>query len=92
MAASANIDSGSVTGWSIPNEARAFDGSAWGLDSGVRMMVQVKGALDDEITVPVGWALTPTELNTGDKFRLIFLTNTGHSPTSTEIADYNTYV
>ena len=92
MAASANIDSGSVTGWSIPNEARAFDGSAWSLDAGARMMVQVKGALNQEITVHPDWSLVPTGLSAGDRFRLLFLTNIGHPPTSIEIADYNTYV
>ena len=89
---SENIDSGSLTGWSIPNAARAFEGSTWGLDAGVRMMVQVKGAPNTEFTVHPDWSLVPTGLSAGDRFRLLFLTNTGHSPTSTEIADYNTYV
>ena len=91
MAASGNIDSGSVTGWSIPNQARAFDGSAWSLDAGARMMVQVKGGLDDEVTVHPDWSLTPTGLSAGEKFRLLFITGTGN-PTSSNIATYNTYV
>ena len=91
MAASANIDSGSVTGWSIPNEARAFDGSAWSLDAGARMMVEVKGALDDEVTVHPDWSLTPTGLSAGDKFRLLFITGTGN-PNSSNIATYNNSV
>ena len=36
--------------------------------------------------------LKPTGLVVGNQFRLLFLTHTGHSPTSSEIADYNTYV
>ena len=88
---SADIDSGSVTGWSIPNEARSFDASIWGLDAGVRMMVQVKGAPNTEVTVHPDWSLTPTGLSAGDRFRLLFLTNTGN-PTSSNIATYNTYV
>ena len=91
MTTSTDIDSGSVTGWSIPNHARSFDASIWGLDAGVRMMVQVKGAPDDEVTVHPDWALTPTGLSAGDRFRLLFLTRTGN-PTSSNIATYNTYV
>ena len=91
MAASANIDSGSLTGWTIPNEARAFDGSAWSLDAGARMMVQVKGALDDEVTVHPDWSLTPAGLSAGDKFRLLFITGTGN-PNSSNIATYNNSV
>ena len=45
-----------------------------------------------EVTVPADWALIPTGLTGGDKFRLVFITASGHSPTSTDIADYNTYV
>ena len=88
---SMNIDSGSLTGWSIPNAARSHDGSAWSLDAGVRMMVQVKGALDDEVTVHPDWSLVPTGLSAGDKFRLLFITGTGN-PNSSNIATYNTYV
>ena len=91
MAASANIDSGSLTGWTIPNEARAFDGSAWSLDAGARMMVQVRGALDDEVTVHPDWSLTPAGLSAGDKFRLLFITGTGN-PISSNIATYNNSV
>ena len=45
-----------------------------------------------EITVPADWSLKPTALTTGDRFRLLFLTYAGHSPTSTDIATYNTYI
>ena len=88
---STDIDSGSVTSWSIPSAARAYDGSAWSLDAGVRMMVQVKGALNTEVTVHPDWSLTPTDLSAGEKFRLLFITGTGN-PTSSNIATYNTYV
>ena len=88
---SADIDSGSVTGWSIPNHARSFDASIWGLDAGVRMMVQVKGAPNTEVTVHPDWSLTPTGLSAGDRFRLLFLTRTGN-PTSSNIATYNNFV
>ena len=45
-----------------------------------------------EVTVPHNWSLIPTGLTAGDKFRLVFITASGHSPTSTDIADCNTYV
>ena len=91
VTSSDNIDSGSVTGWSIPNHARVFEGSTWGPDAGVRMMVQVKGAPNTEVTVHPDWSLVPTGLSAGDRFRLLFLTNTGN-PTSSNIATYNNFV
>ena len=91
VTSSVNIDSGSVTGWSIPNAARSHDGSAWLLDSGVRMMVQIKGAPDDEVTVHPDWSLVPTGLSAGDRFRLLFITGTGN-PNSSNIATYNNSV
>lgn len=44
-----------------------------------------------------GWASpialhTPTGLNPGDKFRFIFVTTGTRNATSTDIADYNTFV
>ena len=47
---------------------------------------------DADSVVPLNWDLTPSGLNTGNKFRLLFITHTGHSPTSTDIDDYNDYV
>ena len=42
--------------------------------------------------VPAGWNLKPTGLTTGDKFRLLFLSSTKRDGSSTDIADYNTFV
>ena len=42
--------------------------------------------------VPLNWSLVPTGLNTGDQFRLIFLSSTKRDATSTAIDDYNTFV
>ena len=42
--------------------------------------------------VPAGWNLKPTSLTTGDKFRLLFLSSTTRDGSSTDIADYNTFV
>ena len=45
-----------------------------------------------DTTVPLNWDLTPSGLVAGNQFRLIFVTHAGHTPTSTDIATYNTYV
>ena len=43
-------------------------------------------------TVPADWSLIPTGLSTGDKFRLLFLSSTKRIASSTDIADYNTFI
>ena len=42
--------------------------------------------------VPNNWSLKPTGLNTGDQFRLLFLSSTKRNATATAIADYNTFI
>ena len=42
--------------------------------------------------VPVDWALKPADINAGEQFRLMFITSTTRNATSTDIADYNTFV
>ena len=42
--------------------------------------------------VLAGWSLTPTGLNAGDQFRLLFLSSTKRDALSSDIADYNTFV
>ncbi len=49
-------------------------------------------ACTDEIRVSPDWALTPSGLNTGDKFRLLFVTSTRRDALSGNIADYNRFV
>ena len=44
------------------------------------------------ITVPANWSLTPDGLAAGDTFRLLFATSTTRDGTSTDIADYNSFV
>ena len=43
-------------------------------------------------SVPSDWSLIPTGLSTGDTFRLLFLSSTKRNASSTDIADYNTFV
>ena len=45
-----------------------------------------------EISVAPDWALTPSGLTAGNKFRLLFVTSTGRNASATDIATYNTYV
>ena len=42
--------------------------------------------------VPANWNLKPTSLNTGDKFRLLFLSSTKRTATVTTISNYNTFI
>ena len=42
--------------------------------------------------MPSGWALTPSGLAVGTKFRLLFVTSTTRDATATDIATYNTFV
>ena len=45
-----------------------------------------------EVEVPINWSLKPAGLGGGDKFRLLFLSSTKRNGTSTDIADYNTFI
>ena len=74
------------------------DGYAETLSS--KTTAQVTGTRDGEKTlrfshetqVPQNWSLEPAGLNAGDEFRLIFFSSTKRDASSTEIADYNTFV
>ena len=96
VAQSNNEDAGSLPGWTISSTGHFYQSGLklWLSSSNEPRMIEVKGSVstDTEITVPSDWSLIPSGLTAGAKFRLLFLTNTGHSPTSTDIADYNTYV
>ena len=45
-----------------------------------------------EVMVPSDWGLIPSDLGTGDQFRLLFLSSTETDATSADIADYNTFI
>ncbi len=45
-----------------------------------------------EISVAPDWALTPSGLTAGNKFRLLFVTSTERNAAATDIATYNTFV
>ena len=42
--------------------------------------------------MPLDWALKPSGLSDGDVFRLLFMSSTQRTASSTDIADYNTHV
>ena len=42
--------------------------------------------------VPADWSLTPAGLASGDQFRLLFLSSTKRDASSSDIADYNTFI
>ena len=44
------------------------------------------------VTVPSDWSLKPTGLAVGARFRLLFLSSTKRDGSSSDIADYNTFV
>ena len=45
-----------------------------------------------EATVAADWALVPSGLSAGDRFRLLFISSTKRDATSADIADYNSFV
>ena len=86
---------GSAPDWSIGNDRHYYSStsSAWTTVQSEAHLIEVKGEERDQITVPVEWALTPSGLTTGDKFRLMFRTGTGsRSSNSSDIEVYNMYV
>ena len=47
---------------------------------------------DGSYEVSPNWALKPSGLQSGDKFRVLFVTSTSRAAGSSDIADYNTFV
>ena len=64
-----------------------------GLPTGAQAQVACSTAnADGSYNVPFDWALKPSGLAAGSKFRLLFITSTSRDATATGIATYNTYV
>ena len=64
-----------------------------GLPTGAQAQVACGTAnADGSYPVPDNWALKPSGLGVGAKFRLLFVTSTQRDATATDIATYNTYV
>ena len=49
-------------------------------------------AAQEAVEVPRNWAVTPSGISTGGKFRLLFVTSTKRNARPTNIADYNRFV
>ena len=47
---------------------------------------------ESEVRAPSGWALTPSGLNAGDKFRLLFVTSTRRDASNPSTSPYNRFV
>ena len=47
---------------------------------------------ESEVRAPSGWALTPSGLNAGDKFRLLFVTSTKRDASHPSTSPYNVFV
>ena len=64
-----------------------------GLPTGAQAQVACSTAnADGSYDVPFDWALKPSGLAAGTKFRLLFATSTRRNASATDIATYNTYV
>ena len=88
-------NSGSAPGWSIGDKAHEYtdSSSSWAqYTNDENLTIEIKGEQADEIIVPEDWSLIPSGLTAGTKFRLMFITYTGHSSASTDIENYNAYV
>ena len=91
VASSPAEDEGSAANWSIANTGYFGAGTTWSTAI-VNYRIEVTGEEGIEVEVPQGWSLTPSGLVGGQKFRLLFITLTGHSSANTDIESYNTYV
>ncbi len=64
-----------------------------GLPTGAQAQVACSTAeTDGSYSVPFDWALKPSGLAAGTRFRLLFVTSTTRDATATDIATYNTFV
>ena len=86
-----------ATAWIGARRCRLWGGSGWlgraaaGLALGVLALGLARTA-EAQTGVPSDWALKPSGVAVGSKFRLLFATSTTGQATSTDIADYNTFV
>ena len=78
------------------SDATFSDGHFEWADSGLSWTsadtVEVRLVAAPPTEVPSDWSLIPADLNTGDQFRLIFLSSTSRTGSDTEITPYNTFV
>ena len=93
---------GGAAGWSIADGRRSRSrdniSASWSAEAVSSLRIRVTdstGAAAEEsaeTTVPADWGLIPGGLGAGDRFRLVFLSSTIRDGSSSDIADYNTFV
>ena len=84
---------GSAPGWTLDFPLDLFNNGTWVQAVFTNNIVlDIRGEISTELPAPENWPLTPTGLIGGDKFRLLFITYTGHSSANTDIENYNAYV
>ena len=84
---------GSAPGWTLDFPLDVFNNGTWVQSVFTNNIVlDIRGEISTELPAPENWPLTPTGLIGGDKFRLLFITYTGHSSANTDIENYNAYV
>ena len=84
---------GSAPGWTLDFPLDVFNNGTWVQSVFTNNIVlDIRGEISTELPAPANWPLTPTGLIGGDKFRLLFITYTGHSSANTDIENYNAYV
>ena len=84
---------GSAPGWTLDFPLDVFNNGTWVQAAFTNNIVlDIRGEISTELPAPENWPLTPTGLIGGDKFRLLFITYTGHSSANTDIENYNAYV
>ena len=70
------------------NDAASFTTGSDGVPAVINASIVVPAATE----VPADWSLKPTAVTAGTQFRLLFLSSTKRNATSTDIADYNTFI
>ena len=76
--------------WEIADKGYSLNSGAWTESPGANFLIEINADDGLELTVPQSWALTPSGLIGRQKFRLIFITNTGHTPASDDIETITT--
>ena len=59
---------------------------------GYSPVFKIEDDTPSEVTVAADWALIPSGISAGEKFRLLFVTSTQRDASATDIATYNTFV
>ena len=98
-------DAGASAGWSIADNIQSrLDGTTGTWSTGAQSLkLRLSGverrvgcatadSADGSYEVPYDWALKPSSLLDGDKFRLLFVSQSERDGSSSAIADYNTHV